>query len=230
MKLHGHPHSACTRKVLLTCAEKGHDLELVRVDLMTGEHTRPAHLARHPFAKIPVLEDGLFTLYESGAIMRYLDQKLFGMKLTPSSPRELGRMEQWLSVEPAYLGPAVWTLMYQLQVRPKFGEQPEEAELLRGRKEVSYVLGVLDRELAQRGDKGYLAGYTYTLADICFMPSFQFLTEAGEGALIDAHAHVKSWWSRVRARPGARKVLEKRAERRLPRASGEERALRVVHG
>lgn len=239
MKLHGHPHSACTRKVLLTCAEKGHELELIHVDLMTGEHNRPAHRARHPFAKIPVLEDGSFTLYESGAITRYLDQKLFGMKLTPSSPRELGRMEQWLSVEPAYLAPAVWTLRYQLHVRPKFGEQPDGAELARGREEVAHVLAVLDRELAQRGDKGYLAGYTYTLADICFMPSFQFLEDAGEGALIDAFAQVKGWWSRVRARPSARKVLQKHPEQRaaVRREAASPRgdelapgALRVVHG
>jgi glutathione S-transferase len=154
--------------------------------------------------------------------MRYLDQKLFGMKLTPSSARELGRMEQWLSVEPGYLCPPIWTLMYQLQIRPRFGEQPDEAELARGRKEASHVLAVLDRELAQRGDKGYLAGYTYSLADVCFMPSFQFLEDAGEGQLIAAHAHTCNWWTRVSARPSARKVLQKRPERRpTPACEGE---------
>jgi glutathione S-transferase len=231
MKLYGHPHSACTRKVMLTCAEKGHDLELIHLDLMAGEHNRPAHLARHPFAKIPVLEDGLFTLYESGAIIRYLDQRLFGTKLTPSSPREIGRMEQWLSVEPAYLAPAIWTLMYQLQVRPRFGEQADEAELARGRKETSHVLAVLDRELAQRADKGYLAGFTYSLADICFMPTLQFLEDAGEGQLIAAHAHTSNWWTRVSARPSSRKVLQNRAERRPTPAREVERrfgGLRVV--
>lgn len=215
MKLYGHPSSACTRKVLLALAEKGHDIELIPVDLMTGEHNRPAHRARHPFAKIPVLEDGPFTLYESRAIMRYLDQKLFGMKLTPSSPREIGRMEQWLSVEPAYLAPAVWSLMYQTQVRPTFGAPPDAAEMASARADVSQVLSVLDRELGQRADKGYLAGYTYTLADICFMPSFQFLDEAGEQRLISAHSHVHNWWTRVSARPSFRKLLQKRAERRL---------------
>jgi glutathione S-transferase len=223
MKLYGHPASTCTRKVLLALAEKGYDIELIHVDLMTGEHTRPAHLARHPFAKIPALEDGLFTLYESGAIMRYLDQKLFGMKLTPSSPREIGRMEQWLSVEPAYLAPAIWSLMYQRELRPRFGEQPDEAEMARACKDVSYVLSVLDRELSQRADKGYLAGYTYTLADVCFMPSFQFLEEAGELGLISAHAHVHSWWTRVSARPTFRKALHKRAERRLKLAASNPR-------
>jgi glutathione S-transferase len=219
MKLYGHPHSACTRKVLLAVAEKGHVIELEHVDLMTGEHNRPAHLARHPFAKIPVLEDGAYALYESGAIMRYLDQKLFGMRLTPTSPRELGRMEQWLSVEPAYLGPAIWSLMYELKVRTRFGEQPDEAEIARAQKDVRQVFSVLDRELALRADKGYLAGFTYTLADICFMPAFQTLEELGQAAMIQPYAHLHTWWTRVRARPSFRKLIEARSERRAQRAS-----------
>jgi glutathione S-transferase len=87
--------------------------------------------------------------------------------------------------------------------------------MARARKDVSYVLSLLDRELSLRADRGYLAGYTYTLADVCFMPSFQFLEEAGEQGLISAHAHVHSWWTRVSARPTFRKALQKRAERRL---------------
>jgi len=224
MKLYGHPHSACTRRVLLTLAEKGHEIELAHVDLMTGEHNRPEHLARHPFAKIPVLEDGGFTLYEASAIMRYLDHKLFGMKLTPSSPREIGRMEQWLSVEPSYLSPAAWALMYQLKVRPKFGQRPDEAEVERAQKDVSYVLSVLERELTLRGDHGYLAGYTYTLADVCFTPSFQFLAEAGQAALFDGHPHVQGWWRRMRARPSFQKVIAKRTLRREQARAGEGRA------
>jgi glutathione S-transferase len=223
MKLYGHPHSACTRKVLLALAEKGHEIPLVHVDLMSGEHNRPAHLARHPFAKIPVLEDGAYTLYESSAILRYLDQKLIGLRLTPTSCRELGRMEQWLSVERAYLAPAAWTLLYQLKIRARFGERPDPSEIARAQEEVSHVLGVLDRELTLRADKGFLAGYTYTLADVCFMPTFQFLVDAQQDALIDAHAHVKHWWSRVRVRPAFRAVVEAR----IPRHPSRE--LSVVH-
>src|SRR5690242_6327122 len=108
-----------------------------------------------------------------------------------------------------------------MQVRPRFGERPDEAELSRARKDVSQVLSVLERELAQRADKGYLAGYTYTLADIWFMPSFQFLEEAGEQRLIMAHAHVHNWWTRVSGRQTFRKVLQKRAERRLRLAASQ---------
>ena len=57
MKVYGHPLSSCTRKVLITFAEKGRPTELVPVDLFAGEHKQKAHLARHPFGVIPVLDD-----------------------------------------------------------------------------------------------------------------------------------------------------------------------------
>ncbi|WP_338869729.1 glutathione S-transferase N-terminal domain-containing protein [Myxococcus stipitatus] len=56
MKVHGHPMSTCTRKVLTTLAEKGHEATFVLVDLAKGEQKSPAHLARQPFGVVPVLE------------------------------------------------------------------------------------------------------------------------------------------------------------------------------
>ena len=52
MRLYGHCCGASTRRVLLTLAEKAHPVDLVSLDPYTGEHLRPAHLARHPFGKI----------------------------------------------------------------------------------------------------------------------------------------------------------------------------------
>src|SRR4051812_8670664 len=83
MKIYGHPMSTCTRKVLTTLVEKSHEPELVVVDFATGEHKKPAHMSRQPFGQIPTLEDGGFTLYESRAMMRYIDETKSGPKLTP---------------------------------------------------------------------------------------------------------------------------------------------------
>jgi glutathione S-transferase len=92
MKLHGHPLSSCTRKVLLTAAEKDARIDLVPVDLFTGEHKQPAHLARHPFGVVPVLDDAGFVLYESRAIVRYLDARLAGPPLVPADLRDRARI------------------------------------------------------------------------------------------------------------------------------------------
>src|ERR1043166_1074933 len=107
MKLYGHPLSSCTRKVRLTAAEKNAPLDLVPVDLFSGEHKQPAHLARHPFGVVPVLDDDGFLLYESRAIVRYLDARFAGPSLVPAEPRDRARMDQWLSVDQSYVAPHV---------------------------------------------------------------------------------------------------------------------------
>jgi glutathione S-transferase len=69
----GHPASTCTRRVLLTAAEKGVDVEVKPIDLSKGEHKSPEYISKHhPFGVIPVLYDGDFKLYESRAIARYI--------------------------------------------------------------------------------------------------------------------------------------------------------------
>jgi len=60
MKIYGHPHSSCTRKVLLTLAEKGQEAAFCSIDLYQGEQKSEPHLARHPFGVVPVLDDGRF--------------------------------------------------------------------------------------------------------------------------------------------------------------------------
>ena len=87
MRVHGHAWSINTRKTMMTLAEKGHEAELVVVALPTGEQRSPEHLARHPFAKVPVLDHDGFVVYESRAINAYLDRVLAGPALVPEDQR-----------------------------------------------------------------------------------------------------------------------------------------------
>lgn len=75
LKLHGAPYSTCTQRVLFAVYELGLDVILVLVDLRKGEHKLPAHLEKQPFGQIPYLEDGDVIIYESRAIIRYLNEK-----------------------------------------------------------------------------------------------------------------------------------------------------------
>lgn len=65
----------------LALAEKGVTHELVEVPL--GAHREEPHLSRHPFAKVPAFEHDGFTLYETQAIMRYVDERFAGTPLQP---------------------------------------------------------------------------------------------------------------------------------------------------
>lgn len=57
--------------------------EAVNLDMRAGEHKRPEYLKVHPFGKVPALQDGDVSLFESGAICLYLFNK-YG-KLSPDA-------------------------------------------------------------------------------------------------------------------------------------------------
>ena len=117
MKVYGFPGSTCTRKVLMTLHEKNCPYAFIPVDLGKGEHKQPEHLARQPFGVVPVLDHDGFVLYESRAIIRYLDAALVGEKLTPTDLKRFGEMEQWIGIEQSYFsGPAI-QLIKQLYLK-----------------------------------------------------------------------------------------------------------------
>ncbi|XYH92985.1 glutathione S-transferase family protein [Sorangium sp. So ce1128] len=203
MKLYGHPMSTCTRKVLTVLAEKGHEAQVVVVDLMKGEQKRPEHLARQPFGVIPVLEDEDFSLYESRAIMRYLDQKLPGAPLTPTELRARALMDQWLSVEQSYFSTPVIKILYQRVLMPMRGQQGDESIVEAAKGEIARTLDVADKAL---GNQEYLAGSSYSLADISFMPYLHGLVASKVGDLITDRQNVAAWWKRLSARPAWVKV------------------------
>ncbi|HEY4119701.1 MAG TPA: glutathione S-transferase N-terminal domain-containing protein [Byssovorax sp.] len=206
MKVYGHPISTCTRKVLTTILEKGHKPELEVVDIMNGAHKQPAHLARQPFGQIPSIDDDGFVLYESRAIIRYLDAKLTGPQLTPADLKQRARMEQWISVETSNFTPIAMKLIYNLYFN-KFRNLPtDEAVVAQAKKDIQLPLSVLDDAL---GKSEYLAG-AFSLAEIGFMPYVEYLHAAGVGEeLVGAHKHVASWWSRISQRPSWKQVTAK---------------------
>ena len=204
MKVYGHPMSTCTRKVLTTLAEKGHEAQFQLVDLMKGEHKQPEHLARQPFGVIPVLEDDGFSMYESRAIIRYLDAKLPGTSLTPRTLQDLGRMEQWISIEQSYFSPHVGTLMHEMMLKGmRGGGKPDMEKVSQARGQLAKTLDVLDRTLLHQA---HLAGEAFTLADICWMPYATYLFATQSGDLITSRPHVSAWWQRVSTRPSWEKV------------------------
>jgi glutathione S-transferase len=199
MKVYGHPMSTCTRKVLTTLAEKGHQAEFIVVDLMKGEQKQPEHVARQPFGVVPVFEDDDGTrLYESRAIIRYLDRKLAGTSLTPTDLKAYGLMEQFISVEASYFSsPSVTIAMQKLMGRGT----PEASE--KARKDLVKPLEVIDAHL---GKHEYLAGNSFSLAEVSWMPYVEFLHMAGETELLGKYKNVGAWWERISTRPSWRKV------------------------
>jgi glutathione S-transferase len=198
MKIYGHPMSTCTRKVLMTLAENNTPYELELVDFAKGEHKQPAHLARQPFGQIPSLDDEGFKLYESRAMSRYINDKVGG-SLLPKDLRERAKAEQWMSIETSNFSSSAMKFIFHhiLQFA-----QPAET-LAAATTQLNTTLAAMDQQLAT---STYLAGETFTLGDVCFMPYVEYLLGTPAKELFTKHTHVLAWWAKVGERPTWKKV------------------------
>jgi glutathione S-transferase len=99
--VYGPAYSTYARITRLALEEKGVDYDLVEVDLLAGAAKAPEHLARHPFE-----HDG-FELYETDAIMRYVNATFPGQDLDPADAKGRARMAQAISVIGGYAYPCM---------------------------------------------------------------------------------------------------------------------------
>lgn len=204
MKIYGHPWSINTRKTLLTLEEKGHRAELVLVMIPKGEQRQPEHTARHPFAKVPVLDDEGFVLYETRAINMYLDRRLHGgTPLVPPDDRGLAEVERWIGVGEAYFVPHAAPLIVETLFRRYLGGERNADKIRTGRDGMQQALDVADRRLAS---SPHLAGDSFTLADIHWMPYVDYLVQIGEGEHVNRREHLARWWDRVSQRETWRRI------------------------
>ena len=203
MKLYGNPASTCTRRVLAVAAEKNASVELITLDFARGEHKLPDHFARQPFGVVPALDDDGFVLYESRAIMRYLDELLPGVSLTPSSVADRARMEQWISVEYSYFSGTVMKAVLEIWYASMRGDAPDPEVVAAGVKGAERALDVLEEALA---DREFLVG-ELSLADITFAPYLQYMQDMGIDAGVKARPNVAAWWARVSGRPAWQRAI-----------------------
>jgi len=197
--IHSIPGSPFGRSVLATLVEKGAAYRLAPV--APGAFRSGAHLARHPFGRVPVLEHNGFRLYETQAILRYLDRVLPTPPLTPSDPRQAARMDQVMSVNDWYLFPGVANvIVFHRIVSPRvMGGTPDEAAIEAAIPKAELVMAELGRLL---GDHAFMAGDAFTLADLQLAPQLAMMAETPEWATLTAdHPNLVDWLTRVGARP-----------------------------
>jgi glutathione S-transferase len=182
----------------MTLAETNTPHEFTLVDFAKGEHKAEPHMSRQPFGQVPSLEDGDFKLYESRAMCRYINDKAKG-SLIPSDLRDCARMEQWISVETSnFTGPVMKPVFHHIFRR----EQPAEV-LKTAAAQLDAALGIMDKQLAT---SPFIAGSSFTLADVCFMPYIEYGMATPAKDQFAKHAHVMAWWNKISERPTWKKV------------------------
>ncbi|MDE2357183.1 MAG: glutathione S-transferase family protein [Alphaproteobacteria bacterium] len=197
--VHSIPGSPFGRAVLATLEQKGASYRFEAV--VPGTLREEAHLARHPFGRVPVLDHGDFRLYEVQAILRYLDRVLPGPALTPADPRAAARMDQALNISDWYLFQGCSNIIaFQRVVGPRLmGLTPDETAIAAAMPRAHQVFAELSRLL---GDQTHFAGEALSLADLMLAAQIDFLAMTPEWAeLTAARPNLVAWLGRMNALP-----------------------------
>ena len=175
----------------LALAEKGVTHELV--ELPYGAHREEPHLSRQPFAKVPAFEHDGFALYETQAIMRYVDERFPGTPLQPEDVHEWSRMNQIIGIVDAYACPSIaGTILFNRMLVPRLlGGTPDEGAIVAALPRACLCLAEIDRLME---DHRFLTGDHVSLADLMVIPLLYFFSNVADGlAPIAEHPKLQNW-------------------------------------
>jgi glutathione S-transferase len=196
MRLYYHPLSSNSRRVLLTAYHLGLNLELVVVDLPTGEHKAPEYLGLNPNGRVPTLVDGGLHLWESHAIMQYLADKSPEHDLYPRDVSARADVNRWLFWSAAHFAPAAGCI-----IRERVSKRivaglggPDPLEIARGETLLPAAALVLDRHLA---GKQWIAQDRLTLADFAVASPLMHMSAAQ--LPVTEFENLQAWFARVQS-------------------------------
>ena len=188
-------------RVVWLLEEMGLAYRLRPVDLLAGVEKDSEFLAVNPAGFIPAIQDGDVTMVESIAIMEYLMARYGPTPLAPS-PHDaaLPAYQQFLHLGEAGLAASIYFVVGARHFAPESERQNWSAvqalEVFESR------LTLVTRQLAR---SSYLAGETFTAADISVTYALQLAQRSGGVTLGEVE---QSYLARTRAREGYKRAME----------------------
>ncbi|WP_199100970.1 glutathione S-transferase N-terminal domain-containing protein [Dyella sp. ASV21] len=212
-------------KVKLFLEEAGLPYTTHTVSLSKGEQFQPAFLAISPNNKIPAIVDHAplgggapVTMFESGAILLYLAEKLG--RFIPTDIHGRAEVLQWLFWQMAGLGPMAGQIGHFNVYAPE--KVPYAIE--RYTRETARLYGVLDRQLT---DRAFIAG-EFSIADIACYP--WIVPHAAHGQQLADFPALERWFAAMSARPATQRTYEGVENAYAPKQSLSEDERRVLFG
>ena len=199
-------------RVMLTLEVKGLAYESKLLEFSKGDHKTAAYLQLNPRGKVPTLKDDAFVVYESLAIMSYLDRKYPALPLFGVTAEETGLIWQSISESESYFasaGDKVVRPLFFAKGLDKVDEINQAAEIIR------QELKALDARLATRN---WLVGETISAADIAIFPLIQLVLRAASKdaaqpfalkwlPLAQYYPHIAKWCERIEALPNYQRTF-----------------------
>ena len=198
MIVHGVPGSPYVRAALLALEEKGADYQLAA--MAPGTLKQQPHLSRHAFGRIPAFEHDGWMLYETQAIMRYVDAVVPGPRLQPEEPHATARMNQLMGIADWYLMPQVsMTITFNRVVAPRFNRPVDNEKVAQALPNARICIAEIGRLL---DGHNWMTGETISLADLLLAAHLSMFAQAPEGAtILREHENLSGWLARMEARP-----------------------------
>ena len=164
--------------------------------LEQGDQDKPDYRALQPFGQVPILQDGDFTLFESGAIVLHIGER--SETLLPKDPFARARATQWLiaalnSIEPFLMNVALIDLLYANEEWAKL-RRPGAVDFAKRR------LAGLSKSIS---DKPYLDGNRFTAGDLMMATVLRIMPE-----LTNEHANLAAFVQRCTARPAFKRAYD----------------------
>lgn len=201
------PRSPTSRTVLLLLSEKKCTFSVACVNLEKGHQKLASHKRLQPFGKVPVLKTERGDLYETEAILRYCSEVVKGPTYAPEDPWERASMDRVISMFSSYFSPHFQPIFREQVMKPKQKQTPDADVVKEAMGKLGEFFGVLETEMTKK--KGFfLSGMRYSMADMCYMPAFFGLEDAGKlKELLKDRPKLSKWWEFVQKREAWDKTL-----------------------
>jgi glutathione S-transferase len=182
-------------KVSVTLEELGLEYQIHKIILQDQQQKEAGYLAINPNGRIPTLVDDGFAVFESGAIMIYLAEKMG--RLMPTDVKGRSEVIQWLMFQMSGIGP----MMGQANVFFRSMEEKIPTAISRYQNESRRLFEVLDRQL----DHSEWLAKNFSIADIanwCWVRLYFW-----SGVSLDGLDNLQRWLEAMEARPACQKGI-----------------------
>lgn len=170
--------SAYCWRVLLALEHKGLDFHSHLLKFDQQEHKAPQLLAMNPRGRLPVLRDGDYVVFESVAVLYYLDRKYPDPPIFGRSPQESGVIMRVICEYQAYAEPSLMQIIGNMLFpqEPTLGE--DAARLMaEAMHRAAGEARTIERRLAQ---SDWVVGESFSAADMVIYPDIRLLLRALE--------------------------------------------------
>ena len=191
-------------RVWLALERKQLAYELKTISFSAGDLRTPEFLAINPRHRVPAVVDDGFSLYESAAILEYLDEKYSGPRLFPGDVRQRAIVRRLVREADEYFGDAMDELLHEILFKPREKWTAERIE--RGKQTLVDELGVWEARFAGDFLAGELSAADFTLYPLVALTLRCDKRKPDLDVQGSVGPRVSAWMKRIEALPFFRKT------------------------